>query len=126
MKEMRSLTMALGLASTLAMSPGVARADDSDGLEQAGWGALAMLSTIVYGPVKLVYAASGGVVGGLAYLLTGGNEDVAMPVLDAAVLGDYYITPAQLRAEETIEFVGRGDDSAQGVASEGESDRDGF
>ena len=73
----------------------------------AGVGAAAALSSLVYGPVKLVYATLGGLVGGIAWGLSGGDSDVKNAVIMPAVLGDYVITPSIIRGEEQLEFVGR-------------------
>ncbi len=118
----RATTVAVLLAVALSLAPMASRADDGESLEEAGMGAAAMLTTLVYGPVKLAYAATGGVVGGLAWLLTGGNSEVAVSILEPAVYGDYYVTPGVLRGEESIEFVGRGAADARGVASDGVPD----
>jgi len=108
-----------GLAAALALAP-AAHADDNATPEGAGMGAASMLATLFYGPAKLVYATTGGIVGGLAYGLTGGNADVAVPILESSLYGDYYLTPAQLRGEQSIEFVGRGrNDVAPSVSSDG-------
>ena len=124
MTRLRShCTAVAGLVVMLMFAaPAQSRADDSEGLEGAGMGAAAMLTTLVYGPVKLAYAATGGVVGGLAWLLTGGNNDVALPIIESAVYGDYYVTPAQLSGEESIEFVGRGSSDSGTVMSDGVPD----
>ena len=88
-----------------AITAGPAAADDM--ANEAGMGALAGLSTLLYAPVKLVYATAGIVFGGIAWGLSGGDSDVMMAVMTPAVRGDYVITPAQLRMEEPIEFFGR-------------------
>lgn len=106
------------LAATITAGP--AAADEMT--NEAGMGALAGLSTLVYAPVKLVYATCGLVFGGIAWGLSGGDSDVMMAVVTPAVRGDYVITPAQLRMEQPIEFFGRDpayrDDVNQQVASE--------
>jgi hypothetical protein len=79
----------------------------SDTARAAGVGAAAALSSLVYGPVKLVYAALGGIVGGIAWGLSGGDSEVKDAVIMPAVRGDYVVTPANIRGEEKLEFVGR-------------------
>ncbi|HVH19766.1 MAG TPA: hypothetical protein VNF72_15820 [Myxococcota bacterium] len=91
------------MAATVAAGP--AAADDL--ANDAGMGALAGFSTLLYAPVKLVYATAGILVGGIAWGLSGGDNDVMMAVMVPAVRGDYVITPAQIRMEEPIEFFGR-------------------
>src|SRR5262245_24479548 len=97
------LLLAGVMASAVVSGPAAA-----DGLgSEAGMGALAGVSTLVYAPVKLVYATMGTLFGGIAWGLSGGDSDVMMAVMTPAVRGDYVITPKQLRMEEPIEFFGR-------------------
>jgi hypothetical protein len=91
------------MASTVAAGPMAA----DDLANDAGMGALAGFSTLLYAPVKLVYATAGILIGGIAWGLSGGDNDVMMAVMVPAVRGDYVITPAQIRMEEPIEFYGR-------------------
>jgi hypothetical protein len=97
------LAVAALMASTVAAGP--AAADEMT--NEAGMGALSALSTLVYAPVKLVYATCGLVFGGIAWGLSGGDSDVMMAVVTPAVRGDYVITPAHLRMEQPVEFFGR-------------------
>ena len=71
-----------------------------------GYGSLAMVTNLVYMPTKLVYGLIGTVTGGLAYLVTVGNADVAQSVWDPSVGGTYIITQAMLRGEDPILFNG--------------------
>jgi hypothetical protein len=112
----------LVLAGLIALlcTPGPAAADEM--ASEAGMGALAGLSTLLYAPVKLVYATAGVVFGGIAWGLSGGDSEVMMAVMTPAVRGDYVITPKHLRMEEPIEFFGQDpayrDADAQQLASE--------
>ena len=88
--------------------PTAARADlGSDLPNEGGIGAVAALSTLVYGPVKLVYATLGLVFGGAAWGLSGGDQSVLESVVTPAVRGDYVVTPEHIRMERGIEFYGR-------------------
>ena len=100
----RAGLLACVLAVTLA--PGVAAAGESM-TSEAGIGALAAISSLIYGPVKLVYAVSGLIVGGIAWGLSGGDPDVMAAVVTPAVRGDYVVTPTHLRRERPIEFFGQ-------------------
>jgi hypothetical protein len=91
----------------MALSATPAPASAEGMANDAGMGALAALSTLIYGPVKLVYATGGLLVGGLAWGLSGGDQDVLMAVITPAVRGDYVVTPRHLRMEDPIEFFGR-------------------
>jgi hypothetical protein len=75
--------------------------EPSLGLHIAG-GALSVL----YTPFKVVYAGLGGFMGGLAYLLTAGNEQVAQSIWDASFHGTYWLTAKHLQGEEAIHFKG--------------------
>jgi len=83
----------------------VASAAD-DFARDAGWGSLAVLCNILYMPAKLVYAAIGGFTGGLAYLVTVGNEDAAKGVWQPSLGGTYVITPGMLQGEQPVLFSG--------------------
>jgi hypothetical protein len=91
----------------LALAPQAARAEGERIESEAGFGALSALCTLLYGPVKVLYATGGLLVGGLAWGLSGGDGDVLRAVVTPAVRGDYVITPGLLRGERPIEFFGR-------------------
>jgi hypothetical protein len=97
----------LACAVVLVLAPGVARANDDSMKSEAGLGALSAVGTLVYGPVKVLYATAGLLFGGLAWGLSGGDGDVLRAVVTPAVRGDYVLTPALLRGERPIEFFGR-------------------
>ena len=90
----------------IALAPQAARAEESIESE-AGLGAAAALCSLLYGPVKVVYALSGLIFGGAAWGLSGGDSDVLKAVITPAVRGDYVITPALLRGERPLEFFGK-------------------
>jgi hypothetical protein len=89
-----------------AIQPGPAFAA-GDTASEAGIGAGAALCSLIYGPVKIAYATLGLVFGGMAWGLSGGDSDVLDAVVTPAVRGDYVVTPAILRGERKLEFVGR-------------------
>jgi hypothetical protein len=97
----------LACVLALALAPAAAQADEEGLTNEAGVGALAALSTLIYGPVKIVYATLGTLFGGIAWGLSGGDRDVMEAVITPAVRGDYVVTPAHIRMEETLEFMGR-------------------
>jgi hypothetical protein len=63
--------------------------------------------SILYAPVKIVYAGLGGLFGGFAYALTAGNEQVAQSIWDMSLGGTYWLTPDHLQGDEPIRFKGR-------------------
>jgi len=102
---------AVVLAACLAGSPAPAEElvseETKETASQGGMGAAAGLTSVVYAPVKVAYAAGGSIVAGLAYVLSGGDKDVAKPIFDASVRGDYVVTPQHMSGERDLEFVGR-------------------
>jgi len=94
------------------LHPGLAGAEprgESTGAA-AGWGALSALTSLLYAPVKIVYAVGGLVVSGFAWVFSAGDNDVAKTVATPAVRGDYVVTPEHLRGERPLEFIGRDPD----------------
>ena len=83
----------------------VARAQENFG-EDAGYGSLAVLVNVFYMPVKVVYAALGGLTGCLVYVVTIGNEGAAMATWSPSLGGTYVITPKMLQGEEPVLFNG--------------------
>ncbi len=90
--------------TTAAVADEVGRAKND-----AGLGLATVVANIFYVPVKVGYAAVGGVTGGLGYLLTGGNKDVAQKVWVPSIGGDYVLTRDMVSGDQPIEFKGRSD-----------------
>lgn len=102
-----ALVLVAGIAAAPARAEEIISQETKETASQGGIGAAAGLTSVVYAPVKVVYAAGGSVVAGLAYVLSGGDKNVAKPILDASVRGDYVVTPEHLRGEKELQFVGR-------------------
>ena len=100
----RSLLLVIALAISIQPGPALAAADTAS---EAGIGVGAALCSLLYGPVKIVYATLGLVFGGMAWGLSGGDSDVMNAVVTPAVRGDYVVTPSILRGERPLEFIGR-------------------
>jgi hypothetical protein len=97
------LLVALALLS--APLPGLAEEREStaySGLTGVG----AAFCTLVYAPLKVVYALGGSVISGFAWAWTLGDTDVAGPILRSAVRGDYVVTPSHLEGRRDLRFVG--------------------
>jgi hypothetical protein len=75
--------------------------------KEGGLGMAAAVSSLVYGPSKVVYAIGGTFISGFAWVFSGGDSEVAGTVLTRAVRGTYVISPETLTGEKEIEFVGR-------------------
>ncbi len=103
---MRRWILALVLCATLGTS--VARAEGSGGSygNDVGMGMAAVGVNLLYIPAKLVYAGLGGITGSFAYLLTGLNFEVADKIWAPSLGGNYVVTPAHLRNEQTLYFSG--------------------
>ena len=75
----------------------------------AGMQAASAVSTIFYFPLKAAFAIGGGIVGGLAYAFSGGNEQAAKSIWDTSLRGTYYISPDHLQGNRPIRFLGVAD-----------------
>jgi hypothetical protein len=98
-----ALLLVLGMAQP-------APAQDSYG-SQFGWGMAAIGANLFYIPGKLIYAALGGVTGGIGYLLSAGNFEAAQKIWSPTVGGTYVLTPGMLRGDEPIFFAGESHES---------------
>jgi hypothetical protein len=97
------------LAVSLVAAPSMAFAE-SKALEvsrEGGLGAASAVSSLVYGPVKLIYAIGGLIVGSFAWVFTAGDSHVAETVFSRSLRGNYVITPEILLGEKPLEFIGR-------------------
>jgi hypothetical protein len=103
MSGWRTLVVAAALAATLG-APRAVRAEEYP--NEAGWGALSVLSNIGYMPAKSVYAVVGGLTGGIAYACTAGNYETASNIWEMSLGGTWALSPAMLRGEEGIYFAG--------------------
>lgn len=92
-----------GLLALLLATPEAVRADFAD---DAGMGTATVLANVVYMPTKVVYATLGGITGGFAYILTGGNYSAAERVWTPSLGGNYVLNPEHLRGQEQIYFSG--------------------
>ena len=75
----------------------------------AGMQVAAGFSTLLYLPLKLAFALGGGIVGGLAYAFSGGNEQAAKSIWDTSLYGTYILTPDHLQGNRPIRFLGVAD-----------------
>jgi hypothetical protein len=100
---------AVVVTACLLTSPSVVLAGEhtKEVSKESGLGAAAALSSLVYSPVKLVYAVGGLVIGSLAWVFTAGDTNVADKVFVRSLRGTYVITPEILQGEEPLVFIGR-------------------
>jgi hypothetical protein len=107
LRRLKRFGVAAICAAVVASAPAVALAEGSSTLKEGGLGAAAAVASIIYGPTKIVYALGGSVIGGMAWVFSGGDSEVAGTVVTRAVRGTYVLTPDSLTGNESIEFVGR-------------------
>jgi hypothetical protein len=96
--------------AVLAVGITIPQAARAEFLEDAGWGTLTVLSNVLYMPVKVIYATTGGITGGFAYGLTGGDMTTASDVWVPAMGGTYVLTPSMVKGDDPIAFAGMPDD----------------
>jgi hypothetical protein len=75
-------------------------------LSDAGVGLVTVGANLGYIPAKLIYAAVGGVTGGLAFAVTGANYQVAERIWTPSLGGNYVLTTDHIRGREPIYFSG--------------------
>lgn len=109
-------------ATALAVATVVARPAQAGFLEDAGWGSLTILANVGYMPAKLVYAMLGGLTGGMAFGLTGGDTATATNIWATSMEGTYVLTPPMLRGEEPIAFAGMPGGTAASSSASGDAE----
>ena len=102
-RRLRVALLTALLAITLQAGPAWAESQAAE----AGIGTAAALTSLIYGPVKVIYATLGLLIGGIAWGLSGGDSDVMNAIITPAVRGDYVVTPDMLRGRDDLEFIGR-------------------
>jgi hypothetical protein len=110
MSQRRAVIIVLTAVLLIALqgNTAVALAEDSDRPSGAGLQAASWLATVPYGAAKVVYAVSGGLVGGLAWVMTGGNTDIAKAIWSPTMTGHYIVQPQNLTGDRPLHFVGGG------------------
>ncbi len=100
------IAAAFGLGMVLGAHPASAEEPASIDSKSVGLQAASWILTVPYGAVKSAYALSGGMVGGLAWVATGGNLEPAKGVWVPSMTGDYIVQPENLTGEKRLQFVG--------------------
>lgn len=108
--QMRAVTIIIAVVLLVAMGENTAIAEDSGSPSGAGLQAASWLATVPYGAAKVVYAVSGGLVGGLAWVMTGGNTDIAKAIWSPTMTGHYIVQPQNLTGDRPLHFVGGSSD----------------
>jgi hypothetical protein len=103
---MRYLTIVTAVSLLVVTGGNTAIAEDSESPSGAGLQAASWLATVPYGAAKILYAVSGGVVGSLAWVMTGGNTDIAKAIWSPTMTGHYIVQPQNLTGDRPLHFVG--------------------
>jgi len=109
MSRRRAVTMVITLVLFIGLGGNTAIADDSGSASGAGLQAASWLATVPYGAAKVVYAVSGGLVGSLAWVMTGGNTEIAKAIWSPSMTGHYIVQPQNLTGDRALHFVGGSD-----------------
>ena len=104
-----TVTLVPSAWSQESVAPPSSEGTEGGNASSAGMQAAAVLTTLVYFPLKLAFAIGGGIVGGLAYACSGGNEEAAKSVWTTSLYGTYLITPDHLQGNRPIRFLGVAD-----------------
>ena len=89
-------------------------AEEGGTANEAALGVGSFLLTIPYGATKLAFAIVGGVVGGLAWVCTGGDNETAKSVWTTSAYGTYIVTPDHLKGNKPVRFLGVPEEEAAG------------
>ena len=108
MSRVRKVATVIAVALLIAWGGTSAIAADESGNSASGAGlqAASWLATVPYGAAKVVYAVSGGLVGSLAWVMTGGNTDIAKAIWSPSMTGNYIVQPQNLTGDRALHFVG--------------------
>ncbi len=102
-----SLTLVICIATLGPASTAAAEDGDRHAAVHFGLGLTSAFLNLGYGPLKVVYATLGTIIGGAAWGLSGGNQQVARAIIQPAVRGDYVIVPENLTNEKPLVFAGK-------------------
>ena len=104
-----AVTMVPSAWSQETAPPPSSESSEGGSASSAGMQAAAGLLTIPYVACKAAFAIAGGIVGGLTYAFTGGNEQAAKSVWTTSMYGTYILTPDHLQGNRPIRFLGVAD-----------------
>jgi hypothetical protein len=101
--SMGTVTMLPSAWSQESTAPPASQGTEGGNASSAGMQAAAGVSTLLYLPVKLVFAIGGALVGGFAYVF---SEQAAKSIWSMSVYGTYVLTPDHLQGNRPILFLG--------------------
>ena len=82
-----------------------------------GYGVGTLAADVFYVPAKFLYATSGALVGGGAYVLTGGNTQTANTIWRSSLGGDYVVTPDMIAGKQAVHFTGPTETAPTGAST---------
>ena len=103
---LRRLAAAFVAAAWVAAASPAGAKDDPTTLEEVSYGFASGVCTLVYTPLKIVYATGGAAVAGLVFVFSAGNTDTTKLVLRVTAGGDYVIAPEHLRGTRVLRITG--------------------
>lgn len=112
--KLLSIIITLAFLSLLTVPVGFAQnpdyQDEGSTASEAGLGVGSGLLSLIYFPAKLGFALGGGIVGGLAYLFSGLDDQPAQKIWTTSLYGTYLITPDHLKGNKAVRFLGVAED----------------
>ncbi len=108
-RVVRRHTIAWALATALLWAPPLATAAQAaeDSLACEGFlGLGSAIASMIYSPIKVVYAVGGTALSAVTLVWTLGDAYVAGSIFKQTVGGDYVVVPAHLRGERKLVFLG--------------------
>ncbi len=92
-----------GAAAGAATSARESQKDDHSAMTYVG----TVLANVLYFPAKVLFAAGGAAVSGIAYVVTLGDESASSEVWQTTVEGDYVVTPDMIEGDRPVRFAGK-------------------
>jgi hypothetical protein len=105
MRTIAAVVVSVALVAVPAFAETTPTPPVNQGLE-AGNALSASYINIVYTPVKIVVAAVGAVAGGVAGVLSGGDQRAAYALWVPLMGGDYFVRPENLEGARPLAFFG--------------------
>lgn len=92
-----------GAAAGAATSARESQKDDHSAMTYVG----TVLGNVLYVPAKVLFAAGGAAVSGIAYVVTLGDASASSAIWQTTVEGDYVLTPDMVEGDRPVRFAGR-------------------
>jgi len=112
MTTMPRFALGIALAALAAALPTAAAAESTS--QEVAYGVGSVMTTLVYAPIKASFCILGAVTSG--FTLPFGGPRTAEKVASAACGGTWAVTPAALKGQEPVRFVGGGEASSGAAA----------